>query len=113
MAVNAEFEDDPAAVAEPTNGVGPALGADAAEAARAAAARGGAEREALRGAVERLRAEGLAVLDPQDAPEPLRCHALANVRTAHGAPVPPEQWPTLEGAADGGSGGGGLPGPRR
>ena len=57
------------------------------------------EAQALQAEVERLRGEGLPVLDPHEVPSDLMRHALANLRTGDGQPVPQEQWPTIAGAA--------------
>ena len=98
-AIFAEFEDDPAALDTLTQAwddpwrrrqiahIVQGLRDDRAEA------------HALRAEVERLRAEGLPVLDPQDVPEDLYRHSLARLCTEDGTPVPEEQWPGVAGAA--------------
>lgn len=58
-----------------------------------------AEREALCAEVERLRAEGLPVLDPNDAPEPMYRHRLDVLVTAEGEEVSPEHREDLPGFA--------------
>lgn len=58
-----------------------------------------AEARALQNEVDRLRAEGLPVLDPGDVPSDLHRHAMANLRTDDGGIVPEETWPTVTGAA--------------
>ncbi len=57
-----------------------------------------AEQQALRAEVERLRGEGLPVLDPGEAPENLHRHCLHQLRTQEDQPVPEEQWPSVPGA---------------
>ena len=57
-----------------------------------------AERAELLAEVERLRAEGLPVLDPDDAPTSLWRIKLADLRDAEGNPVPEGSWPDLDGA---------------
>ncbi len=58
-----------------------------------------AERAALLTEVERLRAEGLTVLDPHDVPASTWNLRLDRLRDADDNPVPEETWPTIEGAA--------------
>jgi ParB family chromosome partitioning protein len=58
-----------------------------------------AEARALQDEVDRLRAEGLPVLDPGEVPADLHRHAMANLRTDDGGIVPEETWPTVTGAA--------------
>lgn len=58
-----------------------------------------AEARALQNEVDRLRAEGLPVLDPAEVPVDLHRHAMANLRTDEGGIVPEETWPTVTGAA--------------
>jgi ParB family chromosome partitioning protein len=48
--------------------------------------------------VERLRGEGLPVLDPDDAPGSLWRVRLEDLRDVVGDPVPVESWPQVEGA---------------
>ncbi|MBU4337269.1 MAG: ParB N-terminal domain-containing protein [Actinobacteria bacterium] len=57
------------------------------------------ERTALLAVVERLRAEGLPVLDPTDAPANFRSLTLEDLRDQVDQPVPVEQWATTPGAA--------------
>lgn len=57
------------------------------------------ERASLRTEAERLRAEGLPALNPEDAPDDLWRLRIENLRTATGEPVPENQWRTLPGAA--------------
>lgn len=58
-----------------------------------------AEQAALQVEVERLRAEGLPVLDPDDTPEPLHRHRLDALVTAEGGEVSQEQRDDLPGIA--------------
>lgn len=58
-----------------------------------------AERAALLAEVERLRAEGLPVLDPDAVPASTWNLRLDRLVDADGNPVPEETWPTIEGAA--------------
>jgi len=58
-----------------------------------------AEARALQDEVDRLRAEGLPVLDPTEVPSDLHRHAMANLRTDDGGIVPEGTWPTITGAA--------------
>ena len=58
-----------------------------------------AEALALQGEVERLRSEGLPVLDPEQVPTDLHRHTLANLRTDDDQPIPEEAWPQIGGAA--------------
>ena len=58
-----------------------------------------AEAAALLAEVERLRSEGLPVLDPNDVPTDLHRHLLAHLRTEDGESVPEEGWPAIIGAA--------------
>jgi ParB family chromosome partitioning protein len=58
-----------------------------------------AEARALQAEVDRLRAEGLPVLDPGEVPADLHRHAMTNLRTVDGGVVPEETWPTVTGAA--------------
>jgi ParB family chromosome partitioning protein len=58
-----------------------------------------AEAQALQFEVDRLRTKGLPVLDPQDAPDDLHRHRLAQLRDTDGQHVPEEQWPAITGAA--------------
>lgn len=94
-AIFAEFEHDEEAIErlttalryrEPLPHVAQRLRDDAAEAA------------ALAVEIERLRAEGLPVLDPHDVPSNLWRIALADLRDGDGQPVPSETWPNVPGA---------------
>ncbi|MBP6136728.1 ParB/RepB/Spo0J family partition protein, partial [Candidatus Microthrix sp.] len=58
-----------------------------------------ADAQALQAEVDRLRTEGLTVLDPQDVPRDLHRHRLANLRDADGQHVPEEHWAAVPGAA--------------
>jgi ParB family transcriptional regulator, chromosome partitioning protein len=58
-----------------------------------------AERGALHAEIERLRGQGLPVLDPHDAPDDVHHHCLMHLRTEDGEQIPEEQWPTIPGAA--------------
>ena len=98
-AVFAEFEDDPDAVAALEQAWDNPWQRDrlAHVAQRLRDER--AERQALRRDVERLRAEGLPVLDPDDVPANASRLELADLLDQDGQPVPAEQWPTTTGAA--------------
>jgi ParB family chromosome partitioning protein len=98
-AIFAEFEDDPDAVATLTTAWQsrwdrPRL-AHVAQRLRDEHD----EHAALRAEAERLRAEGLPVLDPRDVPADARRLILDALRDADGNPVPEDQWPTTPGAA--------------
>lgn len=98
-AIFAEFEDDPDAVAALTTAWAsrwdrPRL-AHVAQRLRDERA----EHAALRAEVERLRTDGLPVLDPGDVPADARRLVLNALRDADGNPVPEDQWPTTPGAA--------------
>ncbi|QZN87088.1 ParB N-terminal domain-containing protein [Cellulomonas sp. C5510] len=56
------------------------------------------ERTALLAEVERLRAEGLPVLDPADVTPAVRRLAFEDLRDKDGQPVPVEQWASTPGA---------------
>lgn len=58
-----------------------------------------AEATALAAEVERLRAGGLPVLDPSDAPAGLYDVRIENLRDADGNEIPPERWASTDGAA--------------
>ena len=95
-AIFAEFEDDPAAIDALEQAVSWGRPIEH-TAQRLRDAR--AEAEAVRGEVDRLRADGLPVLDPAEVPErtwPLRLDGLV---TAGGEPVPEADWPDVPGAA--------------
>lgn len=95
-AIFAEFEQDPEAVEriERSHQYGRPL-AHVAQQLRDEAS----ERAALLEEVERLRAEGLPVLDPDEVRDPHRLRLADHVRAADGEPVPEEEWPDLPGAA--------------
>jgi ParB family chromosome partitioning protein len=57
------------------------------------------EREALRAEVDRLRAEGTPVLDPDEVRDTRHLRLADFVRAADGEPVPEDEWPTVPGAA--------------
>lgn len=57
------------------------------------------ERTALRAEVERLRTEGLPVLDPADVTPGVRRLIFEDLRDQDGQPVPTEQWASTPGAA--------------
>jgi len=57
------------------------------------------ERTALRAEVERLRAEGLPVLDPADVTPAVRRLIFEDLRDQDGQPVPTGQWASTPGAA--------------
>ena len=57
------------------------------------------ERAVLLAEVERLRAEGLPVLDPDEVPDTHRLRLADHVRTADGEAVPEGEWPSVPGAA--------------
>lgn len=95
-AIFAEFEDDPAAIESLEQAVSWGRPIEH-TAQRLRDAR--AEAEAVRVEVNRLRAQGLPVLDPAEVPErtwPLRLDGLV---TADGEPVPEAAWPDVPGAA--------------
>ena len=95
-AIFAEFEDDPAALESLEQAVSWGRPIEH-TAQRLRDAR--AEAEAVRGEADRLRAQGLPVLDPAEVPErtwPLRLDGLV---TADGEPVPEADWPNVPGAA--------------
>lgn len=58
-----------------------------------------AERAAMLAEVDRLRAEGLPVLDPDEVRDSHRLRLADHVRAADGEPVPEEEWPGVPGAA--------------
>ena len=95
-AIFAEFEDDPAATEALEQAVSWGRPIEH-TAQRLRDAR--AEAEAVRVEADRLRAQGLPVLDPAEVPErtwPLRLDGLV---TADGEPVPEADWPNVPGAA--------------
>jgi ParB family chromosome partitioning protein len=57
------------------------------------------ERAALLAEVDRLRAEGLPVLDPDEVRDASRLRLADHVRASDGEPIPEDEWPTLPGAA--------------
>src|SRR5665647_644091 len=57
------------------------------------------ERTALRAEVDRMRAEGLPVLDPADVTPAFRQLTFEDLRDQDGQPVPTEQWASRPGAA--------------
>ena len=57
------------------------------------------ERAVLLAEVERLRAEGLPVLDPSEVGDTHRLRLSDHVRASDGEPVPEDEWPNLPGAA--------------
>jgi ParB family chromosome partitioning protein len=57
------------------------------------------EREALRAECDRLRAEGLPVLDPDEVRDAHRLRLSDHVRATDGEPVPEDEWPSVPGAA--------------
>jgi len=57
------------------------------------------ERAALLTEVERLRAEGLPVLSPDEVTPAVRRLTFEDLRDQDGQPVPPEQWASMSGAA--------------
>ncbi|KRA37906.1 MULTISPECIES: ParB/RepB/Spo0J family partition protein [unclassified Nocardioides] len=95
-AIFAEFEDDARAVdqLERAKHFGRPL-AHAAQRLRDEAQ----ERAVLLAEVDRFRAEGLPVLDPDEVSDPHRLRLADLVRTADGEPIPEDQWPTMPGAA--------------
>jgi len=60
-----------------------------------------ADAQALQAEVDRLRTDGLPVLDPQDVPGDLHRHRIANLRDADGQHVPEGQWPAVTGGCRG------------
>jgi len=95
-AIFAEFEHDPGAVEEleraklwgrPLTHTAQRLRDEAAEQA------------ALRGEIDRLRAEGLPVLDPGEVRDVHRLRLADLVRASDGEPVPEDEWPSVSGAA--------------
>jgi len=96
-AIFAEFEHDPEAVGALDQALrwGRSL-EHAAQRLRDAAA----DAAALAAEVERLRGEGLPVLDPEAADDmKAMSHRLDSLVTADGEPVPEDQWPSVAGAA--------------
>ena len=57
------------------------------------------ERAVLLAEVDRLRADGLPVLDPDEVRDVHRFRLSDHVRAADGEPVPEDEWPNLPGAA--------------
>jgi ParB family chromosome partitioning protein len=57
------------------------------------------ERAVLLAEVDRLRAEGLPVLDPSEVRDTHRLRISDHVRASDGEPVPEDEWPGLPGAA--------------
>ncbi|MEO7068966.1 MAG: ParB/Srx family N-terminal domain-containing protein [Nostocoides sp.] len=92
----AEFEDDPAAVGRLERGLSWGHNLDH-TLQRLRDER--AEQAALALEVQRLRTEGLPMLDPDQVPESLNRVRLANLVTADGQPVPEEQYAAVTGAA--------------
>lgn len=95
-AIFAEFEDDPAATEALEQAVSWGRPIEH-TAQRLRDAR--TEAEAVRVEADRLRSQGLPVLDPAEVPErtwPLRLDGLV---TADGEPVPEADWPNVPGAA--------------
>jgi ParB family chromosome partitioning protein len=95
-AIFAEFEDDAAATAELENAArwGRSL-AHTAQRLRDEAA----ERAVLLVEVERLRAEGLPALDPDEVANAHRLRLADLVKVSDGEPVPEDEWPSVPGAA--------------
>ena len=58
-----------------------------------------AERVAMLAEVDRLRGEGLPVLDPGEVPDAHRLRLADHVRTSDGEPVPADDWHRVPGAA--------------
>lgn len=98
-AIFAEFEDDPEAVAALERAWDNPWQRPRLEHVAQRLRDEAAERTAIRAEVERLRAEGLPVLDPEQVPaDAARLH-LGDLLDQDGQPVPAEQWPTTPGAA--------------
>jgi ParB family chromosome partitioning protein len=57
------------------------------------------ERAVLVTEVDRLRADGLPVLDPDEVSDAHRLRLSDLVRTSDGEPVPEDEWPSVQGAA--------------
>lgn len=57
------------------------------------------ERAALLAEVDRLRADGLPVLNPDEVRDAHRLRLADHVRAADGEPVPEDEWPNVPGAA--------------
>jgi ParB family chromosome partitioning protein len=95
-AIFAEFEHDPEAVEEleRAKSWGRPL-AHTAQRLRDEAA----ERAALQAEVDRLRAEGLPVLDPGEVRDVHRLRLADLVQASDGEPVPEDEWPRVPGAA--------------
>ena len=92
----AEFEDDEEAVGQLERAIG--WGSSIEHVAQRLRDER-AEREALLAEVERLRAEGVPVVDPSETPDPLHRHRLDSLVTADGQDVTPEQRDDLPGIA--------------
>jgi len=57
------------------------------------------ERAAVLAEVDRLRAEGLPALDPDEVPDAHRLRLSDHVRATDGEPIPEDEWPNVPGAA--------------
>ncbi len=98
-AIFAEFEDDPQAVAALEQAWDNPWQRSRMEHVAQRLRDERAERAALRAEVERLRGEGLPVLDTEQVPDDAARLHLADLLTHDGQPVEPEQWASTPGAA--------------
>lgn len=98
-AVFAEFEDDPQAVAALEQAWDSPWQRTRLEHVAQRLRDERDERDALRTEVERLRTEGLPVLQPEQVPDHANRLHLADLLDQDGQPVAPETWPSTPGAA--------------
>lgn len=98
-ALFAEFEDDPAAIATLTRAVEDSWRRGQLPHIVQRLRDERAEAHSLQAEVERLRAEGLPVLDPSEVPADLHRHTLTNLRTGDGQPLAEADWAQVAGAA--------------
>lgn len=97
-AILAEFEDDPEALSRLEQQL--SWGGSRLEHLAQQLRDERADRERLRAEAERLRGEGVPVLDPDECPSPRWEYELDGlVRVSDGQPVPEEEWPSVPGAA--------------
>lgn len=98
-AVFAEFEDDPRAVAALEQAWDNPWQRPRLEHVAQRLRDERAERQALHAEVERLRAEGLPMLHPEQVPDNVTRLHLADLLDQDGQPVEPDRWPSTPGAA--------------